>query len=185
MERPNCKQLTLWSRNWLWCRFERMVREGWPSAFRVLNSRQNSPQPIFQFDSAVGFLVTIFHDDWSVERETPFVRCALFHCALSCCARAYCARAYLARPRHHYGIFGNFERSVESCTVDFAAHKVVKRRGPSQDRPRTEDGAGAHQRAFVDSAIAAHQHVILDNHRRGVHRFKHATDWASCAKMHA
>src|SRR5713226_3426280 len=108
-----------------------------------MNSRQNSPQPIFQFDSAVGFLVTIFHDDWSVERETPFVRCALFHSALSCCARAYCARAYFARPRHHYGIFGNFEWSVESCTEDFAAHKIVKRRGPSQDRPRTEDGAGA------------------------------------------
>src|ERR1700680_1399853 len=155
-----------------------------------MNSRQNSPQPIFQFDSSVGFLVTIFYDDWSVERESPFVRCALFHWALSCCARAYCARAYGARayrPRagHDYGIFGNFERSVESCTVDFAAHKVVKRRGPSQDRPRTEDGAGAHQRAFVDSAIAAHQHVIFDNHRRAVDRFKNTTDLCRCAEMNA
>src|SRR6202023_3905351 len=106
------------------------------------------PQPCFQFDAAVGFLVTIFHDARSVEREAPFVGRTLFRLS-----RAYFARAYCTRAGHDYGIFGNFEWGVDSCTVDFAPHKVVKRRGPSQNRPRTEYGAGAHQGAFVDSAI--------------------------------
>src|SRR4030081_2569230 len=96
---------------------------------------RNSPQPIFQFDSAVGFLVTIFHDDRSVEREGPFVGGALFHGA-----RSYCARS-----GYDYGTLGNFEWSVGGCAVDFASHKIVNRRGAGQDGPRSEDSAGAHQ----------------------------------------
>src|SRR5260370_27514804 len=116
-----------------------------------MNSGQNSPQPIFQFDSAVGFLVTIFHDDWSVKGEAPFVGCTLFHLARASLARAHCTRA-----GHDYGIFGNFEWSVERCTVDFAAHQVVKRRGPRQNCPRTEDGPRAPPATLLHSPTAPH-----------------------------
>src|ERR1700688_184806 len=29
------------------------------------------PEPVFQFDAAVGFSVAVLYDDWGVEREIP------------------------------------------------------------------------------------------------------------------
>src|SRR4029077_16405678 len=46
----------------------------------------------------------------------------------------------------------------------------------SQDRAAAQHGTLLHHRAFVDTTVAAHEYVILDDHRHRAHRFKHASD---------
>src|SRR5579864_6990765 len=64
-------------------------------------------EPVFQFDATVGFLVAVFHNHRSVEREIPFGSGTFFHGA---------------RARDDYGIFRNFERGVCGGAIDFTAH---------------------------------------------------------------
>src|ERR1019366_4331347 len=45
--------------------------------------------------------------------------------------------------------------------------------------------AGADQRAFVDSAIAADQYVVFNDHRGGVNGFEHASYLCGGAQVYA
>src|SRR5579864_8547712 len=76
-------------------------------------------EPVFQFDSAVGFFVAVLHDDWGVEGEIPV------------CAYAFFDRA---RARDDYGVLWDVQRSVSSCAVDFAFHQVIERSRAGEDR---------------------------------------------------
>ncbi len=42
--------------------------------------------------------------------------------------------------------------------------------------PAAEHRAPLHDGAFVDAAIAAHQHVVFDDHRQRAHRLQHSAD---------
>src|ERR1700726_3060770 len=145
-------------------RFDRMGRGNWSLRFarreKILQADFLS-EPVFEFDGAVGLFVAVLHDDRSVKRKIPFCGGAFFHGA---------------RAGDYYGIFRDFERRVGGGAVDLAANQVVERGRAGQNRAGTEDGAGSNQRAFVNSAISSYQHVVFDDHRRGVDGLQNPAD---------
>ena len=72
------------------------------------------------------------------------------------------------------------------------ARDVVDGHGAGEDHARAQHGAPAHDRALVDAAVAAHEHVVLDDHGQRAHRLQHAaehgaaaercTRWPTCAQ---
>lgn len=75
--------------------------------------RLMSPQPFFKLDASIRLIIPIFHNHWSVKRESPISRLSFFHSS---------------RSRYDYGVFRYFQRLLVCCLVDPAAHKVVERR---------------------------------------------------------
>ena len=62
--------------------------------------------------------------------------------------------------------------------MDGVANQVVDGGGAIEDGSGADDRAALDDGAFVDAAIAAHQDVVLDDHRHGAHRLQHAADLA-------
>ena len=74
---------------------------------------------------------------------------------------------------------------VSRRAIDFARHGVEQRRRSRQNHAGAQHGARAHLRAFVDAAVSADQHVVLDDHGRGVDRLQHAADLRGGADVYA
>ena len=68
--------------------------------------------------------------------------------------------------------------------VNLPPHRIEQRRRARQDHARAQHRAPSHLRPFVDAAVAAHQHVVFNHHRTGVHRLQHSANLRRRAHMH-
>ena len=75
-----------------------------------------------------------------------------------------------ARAGHDHGAFGNDERLPGLRLDDAAVRQVVDRRRAGEDRARPRAPRALDDRALVDAAVAADQHVVLDDHRHRADR---------------
>src|SRR5580658_690786 len=107
-------------------------------------------QKVFERGAQVRLLITVLHDHRRVDAQPPLFSLALGH---------------RARARNHHSVFGNDQRLLSIRAQHLTAHHVIHRRAPRENRSRRQHRAPAHDRPFVDAAVAAHQHIVFQNHR--------------------
>ena len=88
------------------------------------------------------------------------------------------------RARHDDGAFGNDQRPIGSRFDDLAAHEIGRRRS-GQHRAGADDRAGSDDGAFVNTRVAAHQRVVLDDDGKSADRLDDAADLCARAHVHA
>ena len=82
-----------------------------------------------------------------------------------------------------YRVFRNDEGQLVRGAQNGSVYKIEDRSAAGEDGSGGQHGALAHDGSFVDAAIATHQHVVLNDHRAGVHRLQHAADLSRGAQM--
>src|SRR5438093_3148055 len=90
-----------------------------------------------------------------------------------------------ARSGHHYGAERNLQRTFRCTAIDLTADDVIDRSRSGEDHAGSDHRLSAHDRPFVDSAVAADDDIVLDDHRKIAHRLQHAADLRAGAEMHA
>src|SRR6058998_960886 len=128
-----------------------------------------SSQAFLEQGRRVGFLVAVLDDHRSVERETP---------------AGGRRTGYGPRAGHDDRPGGNLERSLTGPSVDLLPHHVVHCRRAREDRARGEHGSPPHDRALVDPAPPAHQHVVLHDHGECADRLEHPADLRRRRQVH-
>ena len=83
------------------------------------------------------------------------------------------------------GILGNDEWSFSAGAEHVAFDEIEERRSAGEDGAGGEHRAFAHQGALVDAAIAADEHIVLNDDRAGVDRLEHTADLRRGAQVHA
>ena len=63
-------------------------------------------------------------------------------------------------------------------------HEVVHRRAAGEDGPGASTARVSHDGSLVNAAVAAHEHVVLDDHRQRARRLEHAADLRAGAQVH-
>src|SRR5690242_4268552 len=129
-----------------------------------------SSQVLLECGRRVGLRVAVFHDHRRVQGDAPSLRRG--------------ARRG-AGPRDHHGARRDLERSVAVAPVHRIPYQVVHGRGTREHRAGSEHGALPHDRALVDAASTAHEHVVFDDHRQCSHGLEHPADLGGRGQVHA
>src|SRR5262245_35327192 len=116
-----------------------------------------SSQPLFQFNTLVGFLVAVLDDDRGVKRNPPV---------------SSLAAPNRTRARYYHCTLRHLERLIPVPTIGLASHQVIQWRGPSKDRSCPKYRACSDQGSFVHTAVSADENVVFNDHGRRVHRFQ-------------
>ena len=120
----------------------------------------------------VGLLVAVLHDHRRLEREPLLGAPAAFDRARAGHDDRAARESPAARPR---------VRAIDAsrCTRSNTGVPRVRM------TPAASTARDANDRALVDAAVAADEHVVLDDDRRRVHRLEHAADLRRRAQVHA
>src|SRR5438094_6193482 len=129
-----------------------------------------SSQAFLEQGRRVGFLVAVLDDHRSVERETP---------------AGGRRTGYGPRAGHDDRPGGNLERSLAGPSIRLLPHHLVHGPRAREDRARSEHGSLAHDRALVDPAPPAHQHIVFHDHGEGADRLQHTPDLRRRRQVHA
>src|SRR5437773_1647513 len=133
-------------------------------------TRTVSTQCFLQLRCRISFFISILHDDWSVKRQAPLASFVALN---------------RARTGYHYGASWNFKWSFSAASIDGFTHQIINRSRSGNDRSRSQHRAFTHDRALVNSTVAANDHVVFDDYGYGSSRFQHAADLRRGRKMHA
>src|SRR5438270_9401277 len=85
---------------------------------------------------------------------------------------------------HHRAVW-DLERAVGGPAINLPAYGVVDRRRSSEDNAGADHGSAAHDRPFVNAAVAADDDVVFDDDRQAADRLEHSADLRRRRKMHA
>src|SRR5579884_1557326 len=128
------------------------------------------PQQVFQGEAQLCFFIAVFHNHRRINAQAPLLS---FRSGDSACAG------------DDDCFFRDDKGKIAGRSQDGAVYNVVDRGAAGQDRSGSEHGAFAHDGAFVDTTVAAYEHVILKDDRAGVYRLEHAANLGRSTEMDA
>src|ERR1700722_12507587 len=128
-------------------------------------------EQVFQCRAKIRLIVAILDDDRRIEAQSPGLG-------------TRDSTLQFSGAWHYHGSFWDYQGLVAGSLEDFAAYDIVDRRAPGQDRARRQYRAPPHQCALVDSGVAADQHIVFNDHWRGIDRLQNPADLRCGTQVH-
>ena len=84
---------------------------------------------------------------------------------------------------HDDGTRRNHHLAVLVGTDIFPCGRIKDGSRCIDDHSCSDHGVLLHDGSFIDSAVAADEDIVLDDHREGTYRFEHAAELRGCREM--